>query len=90
MLRMIITDDCRMGNGRYYLGTVNVTATGIPCQKWDSQEPHSHHKPPLVFAELQDAENYCRNAGGEEPTPWCYTTDKGVRWQACDIPLCRK
>uniref|UniRef100_A0A182JSW9 receptor protein-tyrosine kinase n=1 Tax=Anopheles christyi TaxID=43041 RepID=A0A182JSW9_9DIPT len=83
-----VTYDCRMGNGRFYLGTVNVTSTGIPCQKWDSQEPHSHHKPPLVFAELQDAENYCRNAGGEEPTPWCYTTDKTVRWQACDIPLC--
>ncbi|XP_055628523.1 tyrosine-protein kinase transmembrane receptor Ror2 isoform X2 [Toxorhynchites rutilus septentrionalis] len=42
----------------------------------------------LVFAELQDAENYCRNAGGEEPTPWCYTVDKTVRWQACDVPLC--
>ncbi|EAA04776.2 AGAP006988-PA [Anopheles gambiae str. PEST] len=83
-----VTYDCRMGNGRFYLGTVNVTSTGIPCQKWDSQEPHSHHKPPLVFAELQDAENYCRNAGGEEPTPWCYTMDKTVRWQACDIPLC--
>ncbi|KFB52887.1 AGAP006988-PA-like protein [Anopheles sinensis] len=83
-----VTVDCRMGNGRFYLGTMNVTSTGIPCQKWDSQEPHSHHKPPLVFAELQDAENYCRNAGGEEPTPWCYTTDKTVRWQACDIPLC--
>ncbi|XP_058831193.1 tyrosine-protein kinase transmembrane receptor Ror2 [Topomyia yanbarensis] len=83
-----VTYDCRMGNGRYYLGTMNLTATGIPCQKWDSQEPHSHHKPPLVFAVLQDAENYCRNAGGEEPTPWCYTTNKTVRWQACDIPLC--
>uniref|UniRef100_A0A182WHX1 Kinesin motor domain-containing protein n=1 Tax=Anopheles minimus TaxID=112268 RepID=A0A182WHX1_9DIPT len=83
-----VTYDCRMGNGRFYLGTVNVSSSGIPCQKWDSQEPHSHHKPPLVFAELQDAENYCRNAGGEEPTPWCYTTDKTVRWQACDIPLC--
>ncbi|ETN59607.1 tyrosine-protein kinase transmembrane receptor Ror2 [Anopheles darlingi] len=83
-----VTYDCRMGSGRFYLGTVNVSSSGIPCQKWDSQEPHSHHKPPLVFAELQDAENYCRNAGGEEPTPWCYTTDKTVRWQACDIPLC--
>lgn len=21
-------------------------------------------------------------------SPWCYTDDKSVRWQSCDIPLC--
>lgn len=67
---------------------MNETETGIPCQKWTSQKPHSHYTPPLVFPELDDAENYCRNVGGQEPVPWCYTTDKDVRWQRCDIPLC--
>lgn len=67
---------------------MNMTETGIPCQRWTSQTPHSHYTPPLVFPELDDAENYCRNAGGQEPNPWCYTTDKDVRWQKCDIPLC--
>lgn len=67
---------------------MNVTETGIACQKWTSQSPHNHYTPPLVFPELEDAENYCRNAGGQEPQPWCYTMEKEVRWQRCDIPLC--
>lgn len=73
-----------------FQGQVNVTKTGIPCQKWDSQKPHTHIQPPKVFRQVQNAENYCRNAGGEEPSPWCYTMNESVRWQLCDIPLCRK
>lgn len=83
-----ITFDCIRGRGRYYQGTVNVTKHGLPCQKWDSEDPHSHFRPPMVFPEVQNAENYCRNAGGEEPSPWCYTMDPNVRWQHCDIPPC--
>lgn len=79
-----------MGNGRYYMGTVNVTSSGKACQPWDSQKPHSHIQPPNVFPQVQNAENYCRNAGGEERYPWCYTMDESVRWQHCDVPLCRK
>lgn len=79
-----------MGNGRFYLGNVNVTQSGLECQRWDSQKPHKHFQPPLVMPQVQDADNYCRNAGGEEPSPWCYTMDPSVRWQLCDIPLCRK
>lgn len=87
---LIFTDECRMGKGQYYLGNVNRTKTGIPCQRWDSQEPHDHIQPPLVFPQIMEGENYCRNAGGEESFPWCYTIDKAVRWQHCDIPLCGK
>ncbi len=84
----MILDDCRIGNGKHYLGKENVTASGIPCQKWTSQSPHSHYTPPLVFPELENAENYCRNVGGVEVTTWCYTSDKNVRWEHCDVPLC--
>ncbi|XP_002062974.3 tyrosine-protein kinase transmembrane receptor Ror2 [Drosophila willistoni] len=83
-----VSYDCRNGNGRFYLGTMNVTKSGIPCQRWDNQHPHKHIQPPLVFPQLIEGENYCRNAGGEEPQPWCYTTDESVRWQHCDIPMC--
>lgn len=79
-----------MGNGRYYLGTINVTKTGIPCQKWDVQTPHKHFQPPNVFPQIQNAENYCRNADAEEPFPWCYTMEESSRWQHCDVPLCGK
>ncbi|XP_013791571.2 tyrosine-protein kinase transmembrane receptor Ror2-like [Limulus polyphemus] len=83
-----ITTECVSGRGRYYQGTVNVTKSGIACQRWDSQEPHKHHRPPMVFPEVLNSENFCRNAGGEEPSPWCYTMDPMVRWQHCDIPKC--
>jgi len=88
LLTFFLSDECRIGIGKHYLGKVNVTNTGLSCQRWDSQEPHAHFRPPMVFPELQNAENYCRNAGGEEPQPWCYTTDKSVRWQHCEVPKC--
>lgn len=88
--RRCTSDDCRMGNGRFYMGNVNVTQSGIPCQKWDVQSPHTHFQPPDVFPQVQNAENYCRNADAEEPYPWCYTVNSSVRWQWCDVPLCRK
>lgn len=60
----------------------------MPCQRWDSKVPHEFVRPPNVFPEVQNSENYCRNAGGEVSSPWCYTMDPDVRWQKCDVPLC--
>lgn len=84
----MFTDDCVRGRGRYYLGKVNTTKDGLACQRWESQTPHSHTAPPDIFPELEDAENYCRNAGGEEERPWCFTTNSSVRWQHCNIAQC--
>lgn len=89
-IELFCADDCVKGRGRFYQGTVNRTKQGLPCQHWNSQLPHSHYRPPDVFPEVQNAENFCRNAGGEEPSPWCYTMDPTVRWQRCDIPICGK
>lgn len=86
--RAEITYDCIRGRGRFYLGKVNVTKDGLACQRWDSQTPHSHTAPPDIFPELEGAENYCRNAGGEVERPWCFTTNSSVRWQHCNIPQC--
>lgn len=83
-----VTVNCIKGRGRFYQGSVNVTKSGIPCQRWDVQEPHHHNRPPMVFPEVLNSENYCRNAGGEEPMPWCYTTDPRKRWEHCSIPQC--
>ncbi|KAM9329668.1 muscle, skeletal receptor tyrosine-protein kinase [Gastrophryne carolinensis] len=84
-----ITKTCYKGKGRHYQGNVNTTASGIPCQKWNQQLPHAHRMMPDVYQELVNSENYCRNPGGEHDSPWCYTADPSVRWQYCDIPLCR-
>ncbi|KAK9889022.1 hypothetical protein WA026_004308 [Henosepilachna vigintioctopunctata] len=83
-----VTYDCVKGRGRFYQGKVNVTESGILCQRWDSQSPHTHVSPPNVFPELENSENFCRNAGGEEVKPWCYTSNGTKRWEYCDIPLC--
>ncbi|KAF0287393.1 Muscle, skeletal receptor tyrosine protein kinase [Amphibalanus amphitrite] len=88
MLTSQVTYDCVRDRGRFYQGRVNTTADGILCQRWDSDYPHDHSVPVDLFPELSGAENYCRNAGGEEPQPWCFTTDPDVRWGPCDIPKC--
>ncbi|EMP30780.1 Muscle, skeletal receptor tyrosine protein kinase [Chelonia mydas] len=82
------TTTCYKGNGRFYQGSVNVTTSGIPCQKWSEQVPHLHRRTPQVFPELSNAENSCRNPGGENERPWCYTKDHSVNWEYCSVPLC--
>ncbi|XP_034933566.1 tyrosine-protein kinase transmembrane receptor Ror2 [Chelonus insularis] len=84
----LVTYDCVLDNGRYYMGKMNKTKTGLDCQPWNSQEPHSHNEPPNVFPQIKFGENFCRNAGGDEPMPWCFTMDPKIRWQHCDIPIC--
>lgn len=50
--------------------------------------PHLHRRTPQVFPELFDAENYCRNPGGENERPWCYTKDPAVTWEYCSVSPC--
>ncbi|XP_038660065.1 muscle, skeletal receptor tyrosine-protein kinase isoform X2 [Scyliorhinus canicula] len=88
MKRGLVTKMCYNDNGRFYQGSVNVTASGIPCQKWSRQAPHFHRRMPELFPELTNSENYCRNPGGESQRPWCYTTDRNIRWEFCNVPLC--
>ena len=79
--------------GHNYMGTVNVTSAGIPCQRWDSDTPHiPHYNESFQFpdATLDDAANHCRNPQLVDDGPWCYTQDPDVRWQYCDIPWCSK
>lgn len=68
--------------GTKYFGTRNVTKTGDPCQRWDSQTPHKHS-----FGQLYDQENYCRNPNDDDG-PWCYTTNADKRQEYCTVPYC--
>ncbi|XP_071144710.1 muscle, skeletal receptor tyrosine protein kinase-like [Mytilus edulis] len=81
-------NSCYKGTGQWYNGTVNTTKSGIACQAWESQNPHNHQRPPDVFPSLEGAENYCRNPGSEEDSPWCYTQERIIRWERCDVPKC--
>ena len=29
----------------------------------------------------------CRSSG-DDPAPWCYTTDSNLHWDTCEIPQC--
>src|SRR6218665_851963 len=75
--------------GATYMGSRNITKSGIPCQLWSVNSPHK------IDANIRDdqfpdenkaeARNFCRN-----PQPrnklriWCYTTKSDVEWEYCD------
>ena len=69
---------------------MNTTEKGIPCQEWFTDSPHSHPQSPPedIFPEMTNADNFCRNPGGTESRPWCYTADPAVRWQHCSLLPC--
>ncbi|NXR40586.1 PLMN protein, partial [Zosterops hypoxanthus] len=79
--------ECMHCSGENYHGVVATTVSGFVCQRWDSQEPHSHGYLPENFPEKDLKNNYCRNPDGE-PRPWCFTTSQTKRWDYCDIPRC--
>lgn len=43
------TTECYEGRGQGYRGAMDVTPTGIACQRWDSQYPHNHTFLPQAY-----------------------------------------
>uniref|UniRef100_A0A7N6B7I9 Hepatocyte growth factor n=1 Tax=Anabas testudineus TaxID=64144 RepID=A0A7N6B7I9_ANATE len=85
---VVETTECYRGRGEGYRGTVDMTPTGLTCQRWDSQYPHNHTLLPQAYPCKDLRENYCRNPDGQE-FPWCFTTDPRVRMMFCtNIPQC--
>ena len=88
----LTTPECKStDHGKEYIGITNVTPSGLDCQRWDSQTPHSHNRnnvDDFPETQLEDAANFCRNPDDEPDGPWCYTTDPNTRWEFCDIPVC--
>ncbi|KAI8496281.1 hypothetical protein Bbelb_261220 [Branchiostoma belcheri] len=80
-------EPCQIGNGASYRGTVSVTSTGKTCQRWDRLFPHVHDRTPHNYPSSGLEENYCRNPDGE-PGVWCFTEDRSVRWERCEVPVC--
>ncbi|XP_027980116.1 hepatocyte growth factor-like protein [Eumetopias jubatus] len=82
------TLNCFRGKGEGYRGTANTTAAGVPCQRWDEQNPHQHRFAPEKYACKDLRENFCRNPDGSE-APWCFTSRPGMRVAFCyQIPRC--
>uniref|UniRef100_A0ACB8GB38 Uncharacterized protein n=1 Tax=Sphaerodactylus townsendi TaxID=933632 RepID=A0ACB8GB38_9SAUR len=80
-------ETCMHCSGGNYQGKISQTESGIECQAWDSQEPHSHGYYASTFPDKDLKKNYCRNPDGE-PRPWCFTTSVTKRWEYCNIPRC--
>ncbi|KAF6213443.1 hypothetical protein GE061_011162 [Apolygus lucorum] len=86
--------DCRLaGTGDDFMGTINVTRSNKTCQSWTSDSPHNvpHHcRRNEGFPErsAKKAHNYCRNPNREIGGPWCYTTDRDLEKDLCEIPDC--
>ncbi|XP_059091496.1 tyrosine-protein kinase transmembrane receptor Ror2-like isoform X1 [Tigriopus californicus] len=84
----LTSSTCVKGNGQFYQGNANQTKDGLDCQTWFTNDPHPQTIPEGIFPEMHNAKNKCRNPGGSEPHPWCYTSDPTIRWQFCEIPQC--
>ncbi|XP_008310126.1 hepatocyte growth factor [Cynoglossus semilaevis] len=82
------TTSCFEGKGQGYRGTMDMTPTGLTCQRWDTQYPHNHTFIPEAYPCKDLKENYCRNPDGQD-SPWCFTMDPRVRIMFCtNIPQC--
>uniref|UniRef100_H3AXI3 Macrophage stimulating 1 n=1 Tax=Latimeria chalumnae TaxID=7897 RepID=H3AXI3_LATCH len=77
-----VTKECFKQRGEGYRGQVNVTTSGIPCQRWNSRHPHRHHFLPRFYGCKGLEENYCRNPDGSE-YPWCFTSLPEMRVAFC-------
>ncbi|XP_046670353.1 tyrosine-protein kinase transmembrane receptor Ror-like isoform X1 [Homalodisca vitripennis] len=76
-------EKCFWGVGENYRGDLSVAMSGRPCIQWRRQMfiKTSQH------TSLLGGHSYCRNPGGIESRPFCYT-EKGTTPEFCDIPNC--
>ncbi|KAJ7365081.1 hypothetical protein OS493_007727 [Desmophyllum pertusum] len=90
-LDVLESEDCSYGDGRGYRGNRSVTVSGYTCQSWNAQCPHKHNINGNIYKAIRDSGNLCRNPGGfAKDGPWCFTTNRTVRWEYCDVPKCAK
>ncbi|KAK1905110.1 Hyaluronan-binding protein 2 [Dissostichus eleginoides] len=84
-------DDCYVGDGESYRGTVSETDDDHECLYWNSHFILEKGVDPFNSFEDQDGlgpHNFCRNPDGES-IPWCFYR-KGPRllWDTCNVTEC--
>ena len=91
----LLTDCYHSDHGFEYAGKTNVSANGVPCQRWDQQSPYRHTATDITgFPDdtFDDASNYCRNPSKPslemEWKPWCFLATGDDRYVHCAIPKC--
>ncbi|XP_040070662.2 inactive tyrosine-protein kinase transmembrane receptor ROR1 isoform X1 [Ixodes scapularis] len=78
-------ETCYVHGGEDYRGTVAETISGLPCQLWTHQILFSRI---AEYPEIVGGHNYCRNPGGMDVQPWCFTSGPVVKKEVCNIPKC--
>ena len=84
IISMVSTGDCYNNNGASYSGTVSSSETGSRCQKWSNT---AHTYMTNLFPALKGSNNYCRNPGGVQTRPWCFTENGNLEY--CSISQCK-
>ncbi|CAG0886643.1 unnamed protein product [Darwinula stevensoni] len=87
--------ECKLTpSGGEYVGRLNTTISGFPCQHWLAQFPNDHdsvRKSLSAFPdEVDGSHNFCRNPDAKGHGPWCFirkSYDREV-WEYCDVPFC--
>ncbi|KAL9976279.1 hypothetical protein ACROYT_G013562 [Oculina patagonica] len=86
-LNILESQECFYGDGRGYRGNKSFTVSGHTCQSWDAECPHKHNINGTIYKEMSG--NLCRNPGGYAlDGPWCFTSNRTIRWESCDVPKC--
>jgi len=97
-----LSDEClTTSSGEDYVGRMNHTISGIPCQRWSNTWPNLHPYDNIKYfadystnpyAIVKDVDNYCRTPslmGSTDVQPWCFTVHMNVEKEYCDIPRCK-
>ncbi|KAJ8985905.1 hypothetical protein NQ317_010662 [Molorchus minor] len=97
-LRKCKSEECRIaGTGNDYIGSLAQTRSNRTCRTWvfsnDSlNAQYMESFSDLKFADLNAslAKNYCRNPSRDPSGSWCYTTDRSIVLEACNVRDCDK
>ncbi|RZF37831.1 hypothetical protein LSTR_LSTR016360 [Laodelphax striatellus] len=76
-------ENCYWGVGENYRGAVSVSKLGHQCVPWNHQAIVRSSE----YHSLLGGHSHCRNPGGYENEPWCFTVHKQHK-EPCDIPMC--
>lgn len=85
--RCALPDCLKKYSCKGYRGKQNVTASGIPCQRWDKLYPRYHKYLPKKYPKAGLEKNYCRNPSNHVEA-WCYTMSGNKAWERCALPDC--
>ncbi|CAL8125621.1 unnamed protein product [Orchesella dallaii] len=84
-LTAIVEDHtCYKEKGMNYRGKIRETESGEPCRPWSHQLSFKSSD----YSELMGGHNYCRNPGGIEQQPWCFSNSEHFRREPCKVPKC--